>query len=82
MSGAGDRRPWDVNRLEDPLGVAAVALAQWEARRPDRPDPWARAEAARAEAALAVMASMVDLMRDRLRGEIAAYDETWTRPGE
>jgi len=40
---AGSGQPYDVYaRLEDPVGVLAIALAQWETRDDSKPQPEVR----------------------------------------
>jgi hypothetical protein len=68
-------RPYDVCSLEDPTGVLAVALAQWETRDDTRPQPAVRRAANTAMDAIDVMLRELQLMRARLVGEIRAADD-------
>ena len=68
--------PYDVYaRLEDPMGVLGVALAQWEARDDTRPQPGVRRAANTAMDAIDTMLRELHAMRSRLVGEIRASDD-------
>jgi hypothetical protein len=64
---------WDVHaRLEDPMGVLAIALGQWE---DGRPRPFARRAASTAMDAIDAMLADLHAMRARLVTEIRASDD-------
>ncbi len=68
--------PWDVySKLEDPMGVLAVALAQWETRDAARPQPEVREAANTAVDAIDSMLRELHLMRSRLVSEIRQADD-------
>jgi hypothetical protein len=70
------RQPYDVYaKLEDPMGVLSVALAQWETRDDTRPQPEVRRAANTAMAEIDEMLSELHAMRSRLVGEIRASDD-------
>jgi hypothetical protein len=70
------REDYDVHaRLEDPMGVLAVALAQWEGRDETRPQPEVRRAASTAMDAIDGMLRELHAMRARLVGEIRASDD-------
>ncbi len=70
------RQPYDVHaKLEDPMGVLAVALAQWMARDDTRPQPEVRAAANTAMDAIDGMLRELHLMRARLVSEIRESDD-------
>ena len=59
--------PYDVYaRLEDPMGVLAVALGQWEDRDETRPQPEVRRAASTAMDAIDGMLRDLQAMRTRL----------------
>ena len=62
-------------RLEDPMGVLAVALGQWEIRDDTRPRPVVRRAANTAMDTIDVMLATLHAMRSRLVGEIRASDD-------
>jgi hypothetical protein len=65
--------PWDVHaRLEDPMGVLAIALGQWE---DGRPGPYARQAASTAMTQIDAMIDTLHAMRARLHTEIRAFDD-------
>jgi nucleoid-associated protein YejK len=67
---------WDVHaRLEDPMGVLAIALGQWEARDDTKAQPHVRQAANTAMDAIDEMLSELHQMRSRLVGEIRASDD-------
>jgi hypothetical protein len=71
-----NRSPYDVYaRLEDPLGVLAVALAHWGARDDARPQPEVRQAANTAMDAIDTMLAELHQMRARLVGEIRQADD-------
>ena len=68
-----DGRYWDVHaRLEDPMGVLAIALGQWA---DGRPPPFARQAANTAMDEIDAMLATLHQMRSRLVGEIRASDD-------
>ena len=68
--------PYDVHaRLEDPMGVLAIALGQWEARDDTRAQPEVRQAASTAMDELDRMLRELHAMRARLVGEIRASDD-------
>jgi hypothetical protein len=67
---------WDVHaRLEDPMGVLAIALGQWEARDDTKPQPHVRQAANTAMDEIDRMLAELHAMRSRLVGEIRASDD-------
>ena len=79
MSEITASQPWDVHaRLEDPMGVLAVALAQWETRDDTRPQPEVRRAANTAMDAIDAMLRELYLMRERLVSEIRDSDDATT----
>lgn len=76
MNETVNREPCDVHaKLEDPVGVLAVALAQWEIRDDTRPQPEIRRAANTAVDAIDVMLRELHLMRARLMSEIRVNDD-------
>jgi hypothetical protein len=70
------RQPYDVHaRLEDPMGVLAIALGQWEDRDETRPQPEVRQAANKAMDEIDLMLRELHAMRSRLVGEIRAADD-------
>lgn len=66
-------QPYDVcAKLEDPMGVLGVALAQWEIRDDTKAQPEIRRAANTAMAAIDTMLHELHQMRARLVGEIAS----------
>jgi hypothetical protein len=77
------REPYDVHaKLEDPMGVLAVALAQWETRDDTKPQPEIREAANTAMAAINAMTRELDAMRSRLLSEIRVSDDATTARAE
>jgi hypothetical protein len=73
-----DHIPWDVHaKLEDPMGVLAIALAQWEVRPEEKAQPYARRAAGKALDEIGTMLGELNAMRTRLVNEIRAYDLRW-----
>ena len=74
MENTTDDQPhWDVHaKLEDPMGVLAIALGQWE---DGRPPPFARRAANTAMDEIDRMLATLHQMRSRLVGEIRAADD-------
>jgi hypothetical protein len=73
---ATGRQPYDVYaRLEDPLGVLGVALAQWEDRDDTKPQPEVRRAANVAMGEIDRMLRELHAMRQRLVGEIRISDD-------
>jgi hypothetical protein len=71
-----DRQPYDVYaRLEDPVGVLSVALAQWETRDDTKPQPEVRQAANTAMTEIDRMLGELHAMRSRLTGEIRVSDD-------
>ena len=67
---------YDVHaRLEDPMGVLGVALAQWMARDDTRPQPEVRQAANTAMDAIDAMLAELHRLRSRLTGEIRESDD-------
>jgi len=67
---------WDVHaKLEDPTGVLAVALAQWEARPDGRPAPDARRAANTAMDSIDELLAALHGIRSRLVTEIRVSDD-------
>lgn len=76
MTDAADRIPWDVHaRLEDPTGVLAIKLAQWQARDESRAQPHVRRAASEAMTEIDRMLGELNLMRSRLVAKIRAADD-------
>ena len=70
------RQPYDVHaRLEDPMGVLAIALGQWEDRDDSKPQPEVRRAANKAMDAIDAMLRELHAMRARLVSEIRAADD-------
>ncbi len=70
------RQPYDVHaKLEDPMGVLAVALAQWEARDDSKAQPEVRRAANTAMDTIDAMLRDLHAMRSRLVGEIRQADD-------
>ena len=70
------QQPYDVHaRLEDPMGVLAVALAQWEIRDDSKVQPEVRRAANTAMDEIDAMLRELHQMRSRLVGEIRAADD-------
>ncbi len=70
------RQPYDVHaRLEDPMGVLAIALGQWEDRDETRPQPEVRQAANKAMDEIDLMLRELHAMRSRLVGEVRAADD-------
>ena len=68
--------PYDVHtRLEDPMGVLAVALGQWADRDDTRPQPEVRRAANTAMDEIDRMLRELYAMRSRLVGEIRDSDD-------
>jgi hypothetical protein len=68
--------PYDVyGKLEDPMGVLGVALAQWEIRDDGQPQPEIRRAASTAVDAIDAMLRDLQLMRSRLVSEIRVSDD-------
>ena len=69
-------QPYDVHaKLEDPMGVLAVALAQWEARDDGKAQPEVRRAANTAMDTIDAMLRELHVMRSRLVGEIRDNDD-------
>ena len=69
-------QPYDVHaRLQDPMGVLAIALGQWEDRDDGKPQPEVRRAANVAMDAIDGMLRDLHAMRARLVGEIRASDD-------
>ena len=66
---------YDVGKLEDPMGVMAVALAQWETRDDARPQPEIREAANTAVDSIDKMLLELHQMRARLVSEIRQADD-------
>ncbi len=70
------RQPYDVHaKLEDPAGVLAVALGQWEDRDDAKAQPEVRRAANTAMDAIDGMLAELHKMRARLMDEMAASDD-------
>ena len=70
------RQPYDVHaRLEDPMGVLALALGQWADRDDTRPQPEVRRAANTAMDEIDRMLRELHAMRSRLVSEIRASDD-------
>jgi hypothetical protein len=73
---SGTRQPYDVYaRLEDPMGVLAIALGQWEDRDDSKPQPEVRRAANTAMDAIDGMLRDLHAMRARLVDEIRDSDD-------
>ncbi len=71
-----NREPYDIYaKLEDPMGVLGVALAQWQTRDDTRPQPEVRRAANTAMDAIDTMLAALHQMRARLVAEIRAADD-------
>jgi len=71
-----DRQPYDVHaKLEDPVGVLAIALGQWEDRDDTRPQPEVRRAANTAMDTIDAMLAALHAMRSRLVSEIRTSDD-------
>jgi len=71
-----DGRHWDVHaRLEDPMGVLAIALGQWEARDDSKAQPHVRRAANAAMDEIDRMLGELHQMRSRLVSEIRVSDD-------
>lgn len=69
-------QPYDVHaKLEDPMGVLAIALGQWEDRDDTRPQPEVRRAASKAVDEIDAMLGELHAMRSRLVSEIRASDD-------
>jgi hypothetical protein len=78
-----DGRPYDAyGKLEDPMGVLSVALAQWEERDESKPQPHVRQAANKAMDAIDGMLRDLHAMRARLVGEIRHSDDEAMRRAE
>jgi hypothetical protein len=62
-------------KLEDPMGVLAIALGQWEDRDDSKAQPEVRRAASTAMDAIDGMLRDLHQMRSRLVGEIRAADD-------
>ncbi len=72
----GAREPYDVHaKLEDPMGVLAIALGQWEDRDDSKAQPEVRRAANTAMDAIDGMLRDLYAMRSRLVGEIRQADD-------
>jgi hypothetical protein len=70
------RQPYDVYaKLEDPVGVLSVALAQWETRDDSKAQPEVRRAANTAMDAIDAMLRELHQMRSRLVAEIRDSDD-------
>ena len=70
------RQPYDVHaKLEDPMGVLAIALGQWEDRDDTKAQPGVRKAANTAMDAIDSLLRELHLMRARLVGEIRVSDD-------
>jgi hypothetical protein len=70
------RQPYDVYaRLEDPLGVLALALGQWETRDESKAQPEIRQAANTAMDTIDTMVAVLYAMRSRLTSEIRSADD-------
>jgi len=73
---ATGREPYDVHaKLDDPTGVLAIALGQWEDRDDSKPQPDVRRAANTAMDAIDRMLRELHAMRSRLVGEIRQADD-------
>ncbi len=73
---AGAAAPYDVHaKLDDPMGVLAIALAQWEDSDDTRPQPRVRQAANTAMDAIDGMLRDLHAIRARLVGEIFESDD-------
>lgn len=69
-------QPYDVHaKLEDPMGVLAVALAQWETRDDSKAQPEVRRAANTAMDTIDGMVRDLYAIRSRLVSEIRASDD-------
>ena len=69
-------QPYDVHaKLEDPTGVLAIALGQWEDRYDTKAQPEVRRAANTAMDAIDAMLAGLHQMRSRLVSEIRASDD-------
>jgi len=69
-------QPYDVHaKLEDAMGVLAIALAQWEERLAGGPAPEARRAANTAMDAIDAMVRDLHEIREQLTGEIRDADD-------
>jgi hypothetical protein len=69
-------QPYDVYaKLEDPVGVLSVALAQWETRDDSKATPAIRRAANTAMDAIDALVCELYAMRSRLVSEIRASDD-------
>jgi hypothetical protein len=68
--------PYDVHaKLEDPMGVLAIALGQWQDRDDTKAQPEVRRAANTAMDAIDAMLAGLYQMRSRLVGEIRVSDD-------
>ena len=68
--------PYDVHaKLEDPMGILAVALALWETRDDTKAQPEVRRAGNTAMDAIDAMLADLHAMRSRLVREIRASDD-------
>lgn len=75
-----DNQHWDVHaKLEDPMGVLAIALGQWDARDDSKAQPEVRRAANTAMDAIDGMVRDLYAMRSRLVTEIRASDDATGR---
>jgi hypothetical protein len=75
----GDQH-WDVHaKLEDPMGVLAIALGQWDTRDDSKAQPEVRRAANTAMDAIDGMIRDLYAMRSRLVTEIRASDDATGR---
>ena len=76
----GSGAHWDVHaKLEDPVGVLALALGQWADRDDTRPQPEVRRAANTAMDEIDGMLAELYAMRSRLVTEIRASDDATGR---
>ena len=76
MTDTPPRQPYDVHaKLEDPTGVLAIALGQWEDRDDTKAQPEVREAANTAMDAIDGMLRELHAMRSRLIGEMRAADD-------
>jgi hypothetical protein len=69
-------QPYDVHaRLEDPMGVLAIALGRWEDRDDTKPQPEVREAANKAMDEIDLMLRELHAMRSRLVSEIRQADD-------
>jgi hypothetical protein len=70
------REPYDVHaKLEDPMGVLAIALARWDGRDDSTAQPEVRRAANMAIDAIDGMLRDLYVMRSRLVAEVRAADD-------